>query len=90
MLYTIIDNKKGGSFMSTVCEISNIFEVGAGGDFNVSDLCRTVGISRQVFYNYTENRQLPNIETAILITRYLNEHCKRSYSPCDLWSVSDL
>lgn len=75
---------------STRCEISNIFSVGAGGDFNVSDLCRTVGISRQVFYNYLDDKQLPSIETAIRITRYLNEKCNRSYSPCDLWSVYDL
>ncbi len=73
----------------TVCEISNIFSVGAGGDFNVSDLCKTCGISRTVFYAYLNNEKLPSIETAIRITRYLNEHCSRTYSPCDLWTVYD-
>lgn len=57
---------------------------------NISDLCRTVGISRQAWYNILKSKQEPGVILAINITEYLNEQLEKlGYKP-NMYCVDEL
>lgn len=73
--------------MSTKCMINTFFSMDGKGSLNISDLCRNVGISRTIFYNYLDNKKIPSIEVAIKIAKYLNDNFGSNYRPDDLWII---
>lgn len=66
------------------CMINDFFY---GDMYSVSDLCRTVGITRQAYYNIINNVSLPRIDVALKICDYFNSLGAFKYSIDELWKL---
>lgn len=70
------------------CNIESIIDFKRD-KISVTDLCKSVGISRQSFYAYLRNEKEPGVYTAIKITDYLNEKLEENDGcPPDLYDIS--
>lgn len=58
-------------------------------DFNVTDLCRNVEISRTQFYKIANGECEPVLGTAYRIVSYLRKNTKYNYEITDLWSFEN-
>lgn len=57
---------------------------------NISDLCRSCGISRQAFYNIINNKSVCSVYLAVRITNYLNGCLVVQGYPENVYSVDQL
>lgn len=73
----------------TKCMIKSIFDFKRD-KINITDLCKSCGISRTVFYNYLDNKQEPTVSVAISITHYLNDKLSEQGYTNGLYSVETL
>ena len=75
-------NFKSNSHSKCTCMIPYYF---ARNEYNISDICYYAEISRQSFYNYLDNKQLPSVHTARLICNYFEDISNEKFAIEDLW-----
>lgn len=68
------------------CNIESIIDFKRD-KISITDLCKTIGISRQSFYAYLRNEKEPGIYTAIKITDYINKRLEEQGYMSNLYSI---
>lgn len=54
--------------------------------YNVSDLCKSVGISRTGYYKIINSEVMPAVDMAIKICKYLSVYIGIQFTVEDFWS----
>ena len=72
------------------CLIENNFSKNVNGkivyDWNVTDFCKSVGISRTYFYQIVKSEKIPTLAIAYKICAYINSFLNET----KVWLVEDL
>jgi len=50
-------------------------------DWNVSEMCRLIGISRSYFYQIVNSEKMPSVDIALSLCHFLNARENLCYSP---------
>lgn len=73
-----------------VCYIETYFSKNVNGkivyDWNVTEFCKFVGISRTYFYQIVKSEKIPTLAVAYKICDYINSFLNDS----NVWTVEDL
>lgn len=58
-------------------------------EYNITDLCKFVGITRSAYYRIIKSEVCPKVDTCLKIVKYLNENCCQNesykFTIEDLW-----